>query len=98
MNWKGINIDANYIQMQCFHSLRLDDLNLNYAVSNEPNSFVEMHINMARPSVSSLRNKLVNNQTKETTKETIMNVPSVKSSDICERYYIKRPAMMNIDV
>ena len=34
MGWKGINVDANYRQLNYFFGMNFEDLNLNYGVGS----------------------------------------------------------------
>ena len=39
------NVDANYDNVKIFFGMNTDDLNLNYAIGEEEDSFITLHIN-----------------------------------------------------
>ena len=51
MGWRGINVDANYINVKRFFGMNTDDLNLNYAIGENEDSFITLYVNQ-QPSLT----------------------------------------------
>ena len=94
LNWKGINIEGSYNRTKRFFTQRTDDLTLNNLIGPKPNTFIDFFETPDAPLVSTVSEVLKKN----TTDMYIQKIATVGLADLCEKYYLKRPSYMSVDV
>ena len=77
--------------------MAFNDLNLNYAIGDQQDVIVPINVNLGIPSLSTASMQVVNDH--GSNQFTLrMNISSITMAQLCERYFIKKPAFFNLDV
>ena len=90
-------MDGNFLRVNHFFELNHEDLNINYAIGKKQDVFVELNVNLRQPALSTASKEVVKDQG-QSGFNLLMNTSSITLAQLCERYYIKKPAFLNLDV
>jgi FkbM family methyltransferase len=97
---RGINVEASQDRFKDVIMGRPGDINLRYAVSNITGDVVTLY-NLLEDSSSSTIMKNAKDKDTLVADGTVYHkelVPTLTLSDLCDRYYVTKPTVLNVDV
>lgn len=94
--WDGVNIDANPSRANRFFMERPDQTNLNFVIGDNDTFTILYELTEDSSSKISKEVKEFVSGYKPVREEIL--VPSLSLKQVCERYFYRRPILMNLDV
>ena len=99
LGWNGINVDASFNRMRSFNMLRPNQVNLNTAIG-QADIFVVLY-DLLDDSTSTISRKVVDFDKERRGRDTVnkkSTIPSMNMSQLCRRYFLKKPLFLNLDI
>jgi FkbM family methyltransferase len=97
VGWKGINVEADRDRHQNFLISRPNEINLNLAITNQTGGYATL-VEYAEDSSASIHADLLKGMAAGSIKSKEQTVYQMTLADLCHKYYIKRPKLLNIDI